>query len=352
MFGNPETTPGRPRAQVLLVGAPRHPPHRDAQGGRRGDRQPRARQGGEEQGRAAVQAGRVRHHLRRRASPGRARCSTSGSSGRSCQKSGSYFSFGDERLGQGRQNATAFLREHPDVVQQILARIQAEAPAGAGRLRAAAADARQPPEDAAVVERGRGGGRGGRPPSEAWTAWQPRADERAVETRRSRALRSPRPARARRSSTRAARATRGRRRRPSGERALDDARAGRATSTTTRFARARARARSPTRGSGDALDPRRPRRRRASTPDARRATALARARARARARASGSSSARGRERQDRALPGARRASRDDVARARSLRRTERAASRMSRASIRRFSCTDATFRIREPRPSR
>jgi recombination protein RecA len=44
------------------------------------------------------------------------------------QKSGSYFSFGDERLGQGRQNATAFLKEHPDVVQQILARIQADAP--------------------------------------------------------------------------------------------------------------------------------------------------------------------------------------------------------------------------------
>ena len=41
------------------------------------------------------------------------------------QKSGSYFSFEDERLGQGRQNATAFLREHPDVRQQILARIQA-----------------------------------------------------------------------------------------------------------------------------------------------------------------------------------------------------------------------------------
>jgi recombination protein RecA len=42
------------------------------------------------------------------------------------QKSGSYFSFEDERLGQGRQNATAFLREHPDVAQHILARIQAE----------------------------------------------------------------------------------------------------------------------------------------------------------------------------------------------------------------------------------
>ncbi len=41
-------------------------------------------------------------------------------------KSGSYFSFGDERLGQGRVNATAFLREHPDVTQQILQQIQAQ----------------------------------------------------------------------------------------------------------------------------------------------------------------------------------------------------------------------------------
>jgi recombination protein RecA len=42
------------------------------------------------------------------------------------QKSGSYFSFGDERLGQGRHNATAFLREHPDVTQGILAALQAQ----------------------------------------------------------------------------------------------------------------------------------------------------------------------------------------------------------------------------------
>jgi len=42
-------------------------------------------------------------------------------------KSGSYFSFGDERLGQGRQNAASFLKEHPDVVQQILQQIQTEA---------------------------------------------------------------------------------------------------------------------------------------------------------------------------------------------------------------------------------
>ena len=42
------------------------------------------------------------------------------------QKSGSYFSFDDERLGQGRQNAAAFLREHPDVSEKIVQRIQAE----------------------------------------------------------------------------------------------------------------------------------------------------------------------------------------------------------------------------------
>jgi recombination protein RecA len=42
------------------------------------------------------------------------------------QKSGSYFSFADERLGQGRQNATAFLREHPDVTQGILSAIQVQ----------------------------------------------------------------------------------------------------------------------------------------------------------------------------------------------------------------------------------
>ena len=43
------------------------------------------------------------------------------------QKAGSYFSFGDERIGQGRQNATNVLVENPDLVQQILARIQLEA---------------------------------------------------------------------------------------------------------------------------------------------------------------------------------------------------------------------------------
>ena len=65
MFGNPRDDDRRQRAEVLRLGAPRHPPHRRDQGARGGGRQPDARQGGEEQGGAAVQAGRVRHHVRR-----------------------------------------------------------------------------------------------------------------------------------------------------------------------------------------------------------------------------------------------------------------------------------------------
>jgi recombination protein RecA len=73
------------------------------------------------------------------------------------QKSGSYFSFHDERLGQGRQNATAFLREHPDVCQKILAGIQAQADEGqvvSARLLPSAAPAAEvePVEPVELVE--------------------------------------------------------------------------------------------------------------------------------------------------------------------------------------------------------
>ena len=67
------------------------------------------------------------------------------------QKSGSYFSFGDERLGQGRQNATAFLKEHPDVVQAILQAIQAQAP-GTGHLGPPAAASGEPTEVTPVLD--------------------------------------------------------------------------------------------------------------------------------------------------------------------------------------------------------
>ena len=35
------------------------------------------------------------------------------------EKSGSWYSFGDERIGQGRENAKTFLREHPETADEI-----------------------------------------------------------------------------------------------------------------------------------------------------------------------------------------------------------------------------------------
>ncbi|MCK5381676.1 MAG: DNA recombination/repair protein RecA, partial [Candidatus Latescibacteria bacterium] len=34
-------------------------------------------------------------------------------------KSGTWFSYGDDRLGQGRENAKSYLREHPDTAREI-----------------------------------------------------------------------------------------------------------------------------------------------------------------------------------------------------------------------------------------
>jgi recombination protein RecA len=41
------------------------------------------------------------------------------------EKSGSWFSYADERIGQGRENAKTFLREHPDVATSIEDKIRA-----------------------------------------------------------------------------------------------------------------------------------------------------------------------------------------------------------------------------------
>jgi recombination protein RecA len=42
-------------------------------------------------------------------------------------KSGAFFSYGDIRLGQGRENAKQYLREHPELAQEIEQRIRASA---------------------------------------------------------------------------------------------------------------------------------------------------------------------------------------------------------------------------------
>src|SRR5947209_14536853 len=39
------------------------------------------------------------------------------------QKAGTWFSFGEERIGQGRENARLFLREHADVLRGVEAKL-------------------------------------------------------------------------------------------------------------------------------------------------------------------------------------------------------------------------------------
>ena len=54
-------------------------------------------------------------------------------------KSGTWLSYGDARLGQGRENARAFLKEHPEVMTETRGEAARHAPdprpAGLGRRR-------------------------------------------------------------------------------------------------------------------------------------------------------------------------------------------------------------------------
>jgi recombination protein RecA len=50
------------------------------------------------------------------------------------KKSGAWFYLGEERLGQGRENAKEFLRHNPDVMEQITAQIKAGSPELSDRI--------------------------------------------------------------------------------------------------------------------------------------------------------------------------------------------------------------------------
>jgi recombination protein RecA len=50
------------------------------------------------------------------------------------RKSGAWFYLGEERLGQGRENAKEFLKANPDVLDDIRGRIKAASPELSGRL--------------------------------------------------------------------------------------------------------------------------------------------------------------------------------------------------------------------------
>jgi recombination protein RecA len=58
-------------------------------------------------------------------------------------KRGAYFSFNDERIGQGRENAKQHLREHPEIMEQLEAAVREKAMAGIP----AVADAASPEEE-------------------------------------------------------------------------------------------------------------------------------------------------------------------------------------------------------------
>ena len=94
-------------------------------------------------------------------------------------KSGSFLSFGETRLGQGRERAKAFLREHPDILQAILDKIQEGLEGvvvpGASLPAPGMAIGEVPPRGAAV-----GRGRG----SERRTASSPASPQRESTTRR------------------------------------------------------------------------------------------------------------------------------------------------------------------------
>ena len=42
-------------------------------------------------------------------------------------KSGAWYSYGDERIGQGRENTKLFLKQHPDMAAEVEQKIRAAA---------------------------------------------------------------------------------------------------------------------------------------------------------------------------------------------------------------------------------
>ena len=44
------------------------------------------------------------------------------------KKSAAFYSYGETRLGQGRENAKEFLAQHPEIAQSIEARVRGDSP--------------------------------------------------------------------------------------------------------------------------------------------------------------------------------------------------------------------------------
>src|SRR3954451_18185253 len=50
------------------------------------------------------------------------------------KKTGAWFSFGDERVGQGRENSKEFLKHNPEILEEIRSRIKAASPELSGKI--------------------------------------------------------------------------------------------------------------------------------------------------------------------------------------------------------------------------
>ena len=109
--------------------------HRRDQGhGRHGDRQPHAREGGEEQGRAAVHRGGVRHPLHLRHLAWEGSILDAALARGVVEKRGSWIAYGTSQLGQGSMATIQYLKDHPDVAAEIVEKVKA-APVVAGLKR-------------------------------------------------------------------------------------------------------------------------------------------------------------------------------------------------------------------------
>jgi len=63
-------------------------------------------------------------------------------------KSGAWYSYGDERMGQGRENAYGYLREHPEVAAQLEERLRAKHGLAQGAAAPQGADAAEGADEA------------------------------------------------------------------------------------------------------------------------------------------------------------------------------------------------------------
>ena len=124
VHNSPETTTGWQGAEVLRLRPAGRAAHRDAQGRHRGGRQPHPRQGREEQ------------DARRRSSRPSSTSSTASGISREgglidmgveqgfVRKAGAWYTYEGDQLGQGKENARAFLKENPDIANEIEKKIK------------------------------------------------------------------------------------------------------------------------------------------------------------------------------------------------------------------------------------